>query len=103
MLVESVLGGVAAVLGRHRRQHFSAGLKSPLFRSQIMNDEKPVLGISDRDEARTRLARQIGRILAHAWLRDRSTVQPDAVSSDVGSDPDAGHEDGPAHNDSLPS
>jgi hypothetical protein len=38
-----------------------------------MNDEKPVLGTNEREEARDRLARQIGRLLAHEWLRSQQS------------------------------
>jgi hypothetical protein len=38
------------------------------FWSQTMNDEMPLVGISEREEARARLARQIGRLLAREWL-----------------------------------
>jgi hypothetical protein len=33
-----------------------------------MNDEKPPVGIRERERARERLARQIGRLLAREWL-----------------------------------
>jgi hypothetical protein len=36
------------------------------------NDETPVPTASERDAARARLARQIGRLLANEWLRNRA-------------------------------
>jgi hypothetical protein len=40
-----------------------------------MNDEKSVLGTNEREEARDRLAHQIGRLLAHEWLRNQQSKE----------------------------
>jgi hypothetical protein len=40
-----------------------------------MNNEKASVGISEREEARSRLARQIGRILASEWLQNRESAR----------------------------
>ena len=45
------------------------------------NDEKRVPTMPERDEARTRLARQIGRLLAHEWLRNRTTRPPESSAA----------------------
>jgi hypothetical protein len=58
------------------------------------NDETPVPTTCDREAARARLAGQIGRLLAHEWLKNRSLgttesieelsakdLHPDAITS----------------------
>ncbi len=58
------------------------------------NDETPVPTTGDREAARARLAGQIGRLLAHEWLKNRGLgmteseeelpakdLHPDAVTS----------------------
>ena len=40
------------------------------------NDETPVPTASEREAARARLARQIGRLLANEWLRTRAANRP---------------------------
>jgi hypothetical protein len=39
------------------------------------NDKKRPSCLSERDEARARLARQIGRLLAHEWLGNEQSKQ----------------------------
>lgn len=42
------------------------------------NDEQSPPDTSERDQARVRLARQIGRLLAHEWLRNVASPQTDS-------------------------
>jgi len=43
------------------------------------NDETPVPTTTDREAARTRLARQIGRLLAHEWLKCRGLGTTESI------------------------
>jgi hypothetical protein len=45
------------------------------------NNEKSARNASERDEARARLARQIGRLLAHEWLRNRDSSGSESSSA----------------------
>lgn len=50
------------------------------------NNKRPQLLSSGRDEARAHLARQIGRLLAHAWLQDHATAHAKGEPSADGVD-----------------
>jgi hypothetical protein len=45
------------------------------------NDETSVPTTSEREAARARLARQIGRLLAHEWLRDRASGESESSAA----------------------
>lgn len=62
------------------------------------NDEAAHPPTTERDEARARLACQIGRLLAHAWFQSQSAVAPTGGSSAVDADSDAAQKDSPAEN-----
>jgi|HubBroStandDraft_6_1064221.scaffolds.fasta_scaffold329440_2 hypothetical protein len=58
------------------------------------NDETPVVTASEREAARARLARQIGRLLANEWLRTRaanpariSEPDPETASENASTSP----------------
>jgi len=46
------------------------------------NDETPAPTTTDRDAARARLARQIGRLLANEWLRNRAANPVESSGTD---------------------
>jgi hypothetical protein len=41
---------------------------------------------SERGEARARLARQIGRLLAHEWLRNRGSIATESATESSAAD-----------------
>lgn len=50
------------------------------------DDQNRAPPTGERVEARDRLARQIGRLLAHEWLRNRATSPPDTSAAATISD-----------------
>ncbi len=54
--------------------HFFTGAENAMQ----SNDEESSPATSERDQARARLARQIGRLLAHEWLRNVASPQTDS-------------------------
>lgn len=51
-------------------------------------DDEASSGESEREALRVRLSRQIGRLLAHEWLRNRNTIATESSASRLVPDAD---------------